>query len=335
MKKILMAVCVISVLSLVGCKKDSNDPTPTPQEQGSEGIYNPGAKIATRTTDNGMEQWVWDGAKVDRIESADLDGNVTGVQQFTYNGDRIATATQTVEGIETEMRVNYSGNLVSSIGVYTDGTQSLNATVNHNAANKISSIHLDVDASYITNLLGSLMQGGGFNFVNAKGGRKLSLTSTDINATFEWQGDNVSRMIIVADIEAGVTMDDIAQVVDLNAMLGDMASLLALIQGEQPLTVHLRDTIDFTYDDQHNPLQGFIGLLDPQVLSANNYMLMDNHGIADINLTLNVPIMGPYPIEHSQPIVRVMDYYYTYNGAGFPLTVTDDEGNSTTYTYNE
>ena len=62
---------------------------------------------------------------------------------------------------------------------------------------------------------------------------------------------------------------------------------------------------------------------------------MDNHGMADVNLTINIPMAGPYPIERSVPVARVMDFVYTYNNAGFPLTVTDDQGNQTTYTYQE
>ena len=336
MKKILMAVCAISVLALTGCKKD--DPTDNhnnQEQQESEGIYNPGARIATRNTDGGTEQWVWNGTKLDRIESFDLDGLTTGVQQFTYNGDRLASVSQTIEGIETETRITYDGNLISSIGIYTAGVESANVAVSHNAAKKINRLDLDVDAAYINTILGMLMGDGGFNFAAAKSGEKFTLNSTDVYATLEWQGDNVSRMIVNAEINAGVTMDDISQVVDLTEMLGDMASLIMSLPGEHPLVVSLHDTIDFTYDDNHNPLQGFLGMLDPQVLSANNYTLMNNHGIADVNLTINIPIMGAYPIEQSIPITRVMDYFYTYNAAGFPLTVNDDEGNMTTYTYQE
>lgn len=333
MKKILLAVCAIAVVSLTGCKKDPAD-TPDPQPTASEGVYNPGARIATISNDEETQHWVWASSKLDRIESTDLAGNPAGVQQFSYSGDRIASMTQTVEGIATETRVTYSGNLISAISIYTDGTQSVNATVSHNASNKINRVDLDVDASYINNLLGMLTQGG-FGFKGAKDGRKLSITSANIYATFEWQGDNVSRMIVNADINGGISMDDIAQFVDLNEMLGDMASLVSLIQGEQPMTISLRDTMDLTYDAQHNPLQGFIGLLDPQVLSANNYTLMDNYGNADINITINIPLVGGYPIQQSIPINRVMDFMYTYNAAGYPLTVSDDEGNQTTYTYQE
>ncbi len=331
MKKILLAVCAIAVVTLTGCKKDEND-TPSGEQQQGEGIYNPGARIATLATGDETQTWVWAGAKLDRIESADHDGNATGVQQFSYTGDRIVSSTQTVEGVTTEMRVNYSAGSIASIGVYTGGIQSLTATVLHNAAGKINRIDIDVDASYVNTLLGMLT---GFGMGGSKQGDKLSLQSADISTTFEWQGDNVSRMIVSADIDAGVTMEDIAQVVNLDDLLGDYASLASLITGEQPLTVTLRDTVDFTYDDRHNPLQGFIGMLDPQVLSANNYTLTDNHGVADITLTISVPILGNYPVSRSVPIVRVTDFIYTYNAAGFPLTVSDDEGNQTTYTYQE
>ena len=333
MKKILMAICAIAALTFTGCKDETTD-NPVQQEPAGDGIYNPGAKIATVATDSEVQTWVWNGTKLDRIESADPEGNANGVQQFGYTGDRIASIAQTLAGVETETRITYAGNYISAIGIYTDGTQSLNATVTHNAAHKISRMDLDIDASYLNQLLGTLMQGG-FNFMPAKGESKLSLTSATVYATMEWLGDNVSRMIVNADINAGITMDDISQFVDLTEYLGEMASLVSLIQGEQPLTLSLRDTMDFTYDDQHNPLQGFIGLLDPSVLSANNSILTNNHGIADVNLTLNIPIVGAYPIERTVPITRVMDYFYTYNAAGFPLTVHDDEGNYTTYTYQE
>lgn len=334
MKKILLAVCAIAVVSLTGCKKDPVEPTPNPQPTSGEGIYNPGARIATVTDNDGNHQWIWTGTKLDRIESTDIQGNPAGTQHFSYNGNRISSMTQTVEGVETETRVTYSGNFISAISIYTDGTQSVNANVTHNSANKISRVDLDVDASYMNDLLGLLTQGG-LSFKGTKDSRKLSISNANIYATFEWQGDNVSRMIVSADINGGITMDDIGQFVDLTQVLGDLASFASLIQGEQPMVITLRDTVDLTYDDQHNPLQGFIGLLDPQVLSANNYTLMENHGNADINITINVPILGPYPIEQSMPITRVTDYIYTYNNAGFPLTASDDDGNQTTYTYQE
>lgn len=331
MKKILLAVCAISLISLVGCKKD--DPTPEPQPTTGEGIYNPDAHIATVVNNDGTQQWIWNGDKLDRIESSDNDGNATSVQQFTYNGNRIASISQTISGVQTETRVTYSGNLISAIGIYTDGNRSVNANVSHNASNKINRIDLDVDASYISTLLGDLI--GNIDLGGMKNGSKFTLNNADIYATLEWQGDNVSRMIINADINAGITMDDLSQFIDLTEVLGDAASWVSLIQGEQPLIISLKDTIDYTYDDQHNPLQGMIGMLDPQVLSANNYTIMDNHGMADVNLTINIPFVGSYPIERNVPIVRVSDLFYTYNNAGFPLTVSDDQGNETTYTYHE
>lgn len=330
MKKILLAVCAIAVVSLVGCKKDPVTPDPQPDPTSGEGIYNPGAHIATAATDSETQHWYWNDSKLDRIETTDLEGESSNVQQFSYNGNRIASVTQTVQGVATETRVTYSGNYISAITVYTDGNQSLNATVSHNSANKINRLDLDVDASYITTLLGNIMGDMGM-----KNGRKFTLNSANIYATLDWQGDNVSRMIVHADISAGVSIQEISQIVDLNEMLGDMASLLSLIQGEQPLTLALVDTIDYTYDQQHNPLQGLIGILDPSVLSANNPTLMDNHGNANVNLTLSVPLVGQYPIQRDVPITRVTDYIYTYNNAGYPLTVNEDGGSFTTYTYNE
>ncbi len=329
MKKILLAVCAISLISLVGCKKD--DPTPEPQPTAGEGIYNPDAHIATVVNNDGTQQWIWNGDKLDRIESSDNEGNATSVQQFTYNGNRIASISQTISGVQTETRVSYNGNYISAISIFTDGVESVRATVNHSAANKINRVDLNVDASYITNLLGMLTQGG----LSFKGndGRKLTLNSTNIYATFDWEGDDVRRMIVNADINAGITMDDIGQIIDLNAILGDMAALLGLIQGEQPLVINLRDTIDFTYDEHHNPLQGFIGMLDPQVLSANNYILSENRGSAHVNLSFNIPLIPA--LDTTISILRVSDLFYTYNNAGFPLTVSDDQGNETTYTYHE
>ena len=330
MKKILLAVCAIAVFAMTGCKKDPVTPDPQPEPTSGEGIYNPGAHIATATTDGETQHWYWNGSKLDRIETTDVEGTSQGVQQFTYNGNRIASVTQNVEGVATETRVTYSGNYISAITVYTDGNQSLNATVSHNSANKINRLDLDVDANYVTTLLGDIIGGMGM-----KDGRKFTLNSANIYATLDWQGENVSRMIIHANISAGITMDEISQIVDLTQVLGEMASLLSLIQGEQPLTISLVDTIDYTYDQHPNPLQGLIGILDPSVLAANNPTLMDNHGTANVNLTLNVPLVGQYPIQRDVPINRVTDIIYTYNNAGYPLTVSQDEGGTTTYTYND
>lgn len=330
MKKILLAVCAFAVVSLVGCKKDNGEPDPQQDATTGEGIYNPGAHIATASTDGETQHWYWEGSKLDRIETTDVEGVTQGVQQFTYNGNRIASVTQEVEGVATETRVTYSGNYISAITLLTDGHQSANATVSHNSANKIDRVDLDVDASYVTTLLGDLI--GNMGMKNAS---KFTLNNADIYGTLEWQGDNVSRMIVHADIDAGITMEEISQVVDLSQFLGELASLLSMIQGEQAVTISLVDTIDYTYDQHPNPLQGMIGMLDPSVLSANNPTIMDNHGSADVTLTLNVPFVGQYPIARTVPINRITDIVYTYNNAGYPLTVSPYEGGTTTYTYND
>lgn len=119
----------------------------------------------------------------------------------------------------------------------------------------------------------------------------------------------------------------------------------------------------YTYDSHPNPLYGFWGwgfLGNTRVLSQHNISGTVREGLATANLSVNLPTSVPstydlftrialtaalaylnneYPggFHYSYPIDLDGEehYRYTYNNQGWPLTATDDNGQITTYTYED
>lgn len=334
MKKILLAVCAIAVVSLAGCKKDNNDPSDEPGGGGTqyptgEGIYIPSQKIATISVDGELsETWSWDDWKLDYIVSESDEGSMS---TFHYNDYRLSSASSELMGMPVSLTYNYAGNKLASISA----GDMAEIFVTHNASGKIDSLKVDMDNEMVNALLNLLL--GYMNNGGAKDfGRKVTVNNTDISMALDWQGDNVSRVIANAQIEGSATLGEIRSVINIDSLAGSAGAFLSLLGDTTnvPLVVQYNSTSEYNHDTHNNPFCGFYGRLDPSMFSAANITQETTSGNVTITATLSIPFIGNLSLPYSYPIESsTTNTSYTYNNAGYPLTATDDEGVETTYSY--
>lgn len=336
MKKVLMALCAAGLLMLSACKDEpvtpSNSEPSTPEVPTGDGVYMPSAKIAKVIRDEEeTERWNWDGnllMSIDRVEM----GEYVPMSVFAYTNSRLQTLSGEVQGTPITATFNYNGNLLTSVSASSDGTPMADILLEHNASDQVSRLTLDVNSD----LLGMLSQLLGEGFGKARPS-KLALDGTAVNVDLVWQGENVVQEIISAEVNGRVTLGEVRQMVNIDSLAGAFSGLLALIDDTTsfPLTVSVLDTISMTYDDHPNPLQGFLGALQASALSANNVLTSVSSGTATITISIvtpytTFPFTLPYPIPSQS-----QTYTYTYNAAGYPETITTEEGSVTQYVYQE
>jgi len=351
MKKVLLALCAVMMLSMTACNKDTDDPTTPSGGSGTggteepetiptgEGIFNPAQKIATITVDGELsEEWNWVDSVLSTILSPGDGGSMVETSRFEYNNYRVVLMTSTLEGAPFDATYTYSGDKLASVMVSSGTLQVLSIDFTHNASDKISHLTINVNSTFLAML--SAFLGDGIPDIfgqlqKTTNTSKMSLTDVAVSADLTWQGDNVSQVLFNAQIDGSVSLSEINQMVNLDSVAGPYAAMLSLLADTTaiPLTIVLSDTVSYTYDSYNNPYCGFLGTLDPASLSANNAVTMVNNGTATPTVTLDfdymtIPLSFPYPIESSS-----QNYTYTYTAAGFPETVTDNEGTVTRYTY--
>lgn len=343
MRRTIVALCAVATIGLCACSKDNDT------SRMREGVYNPEAKIV-EVYENGAlaEHWNWSD---DCLMSISDGENIK--TSFTYNGDRVSTISVT-SPIEAVATLNYNGDFISSLTAVSGGIQLVQANIVHNGDNKLSHADLEIDETMVNYML-QLMMSDSNAFINLPLTRllsrpvtedivrfaslsqhhdsKLTVNSITVGLDFVWNGSNVNQMFINAHLEAGITMAEIAQIIDLSEYLGDFAEIAASIPGEQPLNIIISDTVDYTYDTQKNPKRGFLGSMDVSALSKNNTLTSHTHGMTDINLTITLPFIGERPFSQNRPTNTTTSLQYEYNEAGFPIKVT--ERNETAETVKE
>ena len=350
MKKVLLTLCAVGLLSLVACKKDSTDtdhPTPVtppePEVVSGDGVFNPAAKIAqVRLNGQLSQEWVWEDGLLQTILQADANGNLVENNWFDYDNSRLQSMVMLVQGMPVTVDYTYLNRYLQQADATSSGIHVVDIIVDHNTNNKINHLTFNVN-NMLLNLLLQFMGsdfGGGFFSKGATSAMpsKLSVDSTSINMDLEWQGDNVARQIITADIDGSVTLGEVKQMINLDSLLGPtIGAVVAYLPDTTTLPLHvaLSDTISMTYDNQHNPYYGFLGALQTTGLSANNVITSDRSGTALLTVSFVTPFGAmpftlPYPLQGGSEV-----YSYTYNASGYPETVVDGEGGVTQYTYNQ
>ena len=346
MKKLLTALCVVALLGMTACQDDEPDvdnPTGDGTEHpdtnpAGEGIYNPGEKISTvvYSDDRAAEVWLWQDDKLQSVNEGESCGGYTPLMDFVYDGWRLAQTTMYGDFAAT-VDYRYAGDKLSEVIAFADNMEAVSIGFDHNAAGKISHLSLNVNNALLNWVL--QMFGGGFmNIAPLTSQSKVVVDTTTFNVNLDWQGDNVMQACFSGVVTGSVTLGEIGQMVDLEAMLGEFASFLSMLDDTTafPMQVAINDTIGYTYDNQHNPYCGFLGALDPANLSANNALTVNTSGMATIVITVQIPYMGNLPFTIPYPLpAESMVYTYTYDEAGYPLTVTDGEGNVTEYSYQQ
>ncbi len=302
-----------------------------------EGVFYPAQRISTITV-NGetSEEWTWTNDVLTSIMSTGVNGSLMGDSWFQYNNYRLVNMTTTLQGFPVGVNYTYSGDKLATIDASSGPMSVLNVIFTHNASGKVSHLTMNVN-QYLLSLLSEFF-GNGFPDIFGKQhtsplASKWGVDNTAISADLSWQGDNVSQVVLSAQIDGTVSLSEIRQVFNIDSLFGPLVNTLAYIvdTSAMPIQVMVKDTTTYTYDNKNNPRYGFLGTIDPTIFSANNVTQSSSNRtvIGTLNLGLGQfnPSL-PYPIESA-----ANTYTYTYNPAGFPLTITDNEGNITQYIY--
>lgn len=342
MKRIIAIVCAAAMLSLTACHKDKekdNTSSNTPAQPQGEGIYNPGAKIGsiTYSDDTPDETWQWEG---DQLMAISTDGQTNGTL-FDYQNGRVSSVTTEVMGIYADVMLNYnSEKYIQGASVMVSGFEAIGVQVRHNSQKKVDRLTLDIDNTVLNAVLQFLMEMMGdsnsiFPFMSPAPANKVTIDDNSFVADIFWTGNNATRVIINASISLTTTLNELPREL-IESQLGEMTDVALALIGDNPLPVELTlcDTIDYTYDNQKNPLKGFLGKVDIAALSANNVESTYNTGGVSITATISLGVMGQYPFSYDYPLELGTKYYeHEYNSNGWPVSITDDEGNTTVYNY--
>ncbi len=333
MKKVLIALCAMGLMTLMACKDDPVTPNPpAPELPSGDGVYMPSAKIAEIRYDGEDGQlWTWEDGLLTLIKQSEL-GEYVDNSWFSYQDSRLKTMSTMVQGMPVTVLFSYDGKKLTSMSASNGALQIADIAVSHNENDKIDHLSVDVNSE----LLGMLSQflGGGFF---KKVPSKAAVESTTVDVDLMWQGENVSQEVLKATITGSITLGEVRTMINLDSLLGSMSALLALIPDstELPLQVAVTDSVNMTYDNYSNPMQGFLGSLENLSLSANNVLTSVSSRNAMITITFTspygqLPFSLPYPLPSESKT-----YTYTYNAAGYPETVIDNEGGETQYIYQQ
>lgn len=354
MKKVLFALCTVLMLT-TACKKDNDGPENLNPSGGGnqgggteqpetiptgEGIFNPAQKIVSISIDGeASEVWVWTDSMLTAINTADEMGALTESSTFTYNNYRVTQMNSRLQGMPFTANYSYSNDKLASVTATANGMPLLAINFTHNA-DKVSHLSVDVNSMLLA-LISEMFGNGMFDFFDwfnlGKGSNtgKWSIDDVTINADMNWQGDNVSQVLLSTQLSLTATLGEIRKMINLDSLLGSTAYMLSALPDTTsiPLNIEMQDTLSYSYDTQHNPFYGFLGSLDPTTFSANNVTASTSSATAIFSATLNIsyltiPVSFPYPLGSTTKV-----FTYTYNTAGFPTTVTDSEGTRKEYLY--
>lgn len=371
MKKVIVMLCAAAVLCLTGCKKENPapetgsstsapapTPTPTPTpESNSEGLYNPNCKIIRiETAYNGTsEEWDWDDNN--RLQSV-LDGDGAVRSAFTYDEHgRVSSVIRYGNQLSGTMGVTYNGNYISRISLVNGGAEVVGASISHNSNHKISSATLNLSDNYLINMFNMMLA----RYLTDSTGNSLApeVDSLQGSMAFDWNGENVSMARMDVRFRVTVMLGMLKNVLSSLSSFGIDSTMLTYVDALPDNTpiifkITARDTANYTsYDDKVNPFRHYMGnlekllQLDASMLSANNAIAGTVSGTASIAISAEITatVFGqtitqeiPFttlnqPLPSSVLPLSVINNRYTYNSANYPVSVTNGEGISTTYTY--
>lgn len=368
MKKILLALCAVSMLTMIACKKDTDNNNPngggnsTEQEEYiGEGYYMPTIKIS-HISENGTakERWDWNDGLLESIDTADANGDYTPQSFFAYSNKRLTQTTTELMGIEAVVDYNYNSTLMKSFSATSNGVQMLSANLVRNTNNKISSIDLDLNDEMVQMIMQMLIDqfmsgnngdddtpdelsglttsNGLVRILSSGKGNKFSYEGASFAINIDWTGDNATRLLLSGTINLTVTVEEMRNIMSLDTSLATYSDMLGMLGNntELPVAISVNDTINYTYDNHPNPYLGFFGALSVSAISANNMENTSSHGSMSADVTIPVPFFGDQHIPFSRALPeRIKSNSYTYYENGYPKTITDQDGNIKQITYIE
>lgn len=366
MKKILMALCAVAMLTFSACHKDEVEPTPSgnqnnpvtptppaqedplPVEVDRAGQYAPGRKMVSISIDGALsETWHWNnGGQLEYVSDSLGQEKV----RFTYRDDgRINTMTVNAnEALNGTVTLSYSGEKVNQITL--DGLNDISAQVNSNTRNKVTSAVVDMsgmDNSTVVAMLNGVLS----RFVGDSVSTDFisAIDSVKGSISFTWTGSNVSVCKTVIGARVKTTVGQLATLLNNDfSMFGALGTVLQGLATYAPntaiyISVTLNDESEYEYDANTNPFRHYLGDMltiendmprfNVSALSANNVKTEWHTGIANVRVYSS---LSPYSYTDNYNLYGTgMSYTYTYRTDKYPSSVTNSEGQVTTYTYQQ
>ena len=335
-------MCAIAMLAgATSCNKDDIKPEPVPTY--AEGVYHPVMQIATVTEDDAVsEQWTWIGDNLDHI-----DLTAGGTTTYNYSGDLIQKVSSTGNQ-PLELRYAYSGKQFSKCEAYYENQLAATLGFLHNANGKISTADITVEDAFLLSQLGNIIGGGFLKKMVGKpmaetlvkmaqlsqlDNSKFSMGNKVIGMTLVWDGDDVAKQILNANVSVILDTSDMNLLNQLGVIPQEYQSIIQLAMlygGGLPLTLSITDTINATYDNNYNPhFCNWGEIFSPQNLSLHNVLTLTNSGVIDVQVT----VMGQTMNLYQQPINDYTEYMYQYNDKKYPTEVSGDM--NVIYTYKQ
>lgn len=351
MKKTLLALSALMMLGLAACDPDDDKPiTPggeTPDNPSGSYSYSPALKIS-QIKDSGqvIEQWSWNGNRLDRVVSESEEGSDTAT--FGYTG-YVLTSINTTDG--TEAILNYQDGLLNKVTLTSPTSLGTPVTADITLAyngTKVSNIQMPIPEELFNSLMGN--DDIPESFKQAKGSKN---NSGALNIDFLWSGNNVTTTNMTATLSYdinGADLMEMASMFGLDQLAENIpaAALAILANVNFPTEMTVTIVNNSTYDEMINPLCGYMGALVDMndldnlelgsIFSANNVLTSASSTTMNYSITIPAEVMlalqlagfnlSSYgitsPISGSVPMdEETVTYTYQYNNEGFPTLINN------------
>ena len=339
MKKILLALCAVSLLGLTACKKDKVSPDePTYQGSGNNGNQTPGGggtpaapetKIAQIDFNDALyETWNWQDNQLKSVNDANGSEKVS----FTYDGQG-RVASMTVNGnsiLSGTVNVGYNSVGISELTVVRSGMSVIKANIDYSGG-KMSRADVDIDSASLMSLFNAILPQILASYFPNIGdmltpdmGLSNTVDSIVAYITFDWRNsENVQFTKIEISARLNTTLGQIAALANGNySIFGQYANMVEQMAESNPdQEIHLITTINdkgtYRYDNNPNPFRNYLGDLvnmkdylpafNVASVSTNNIDTEEHQVNAKVSVsttvTQDVPIVGPIEVPVTIPVV--------------------------------
>ena len=386
MKRFFLIPIVGVLILATACKKDDDpehntppEPQPYPGEVDTNyvlGQYQPTRMLATMTEADETQRFTWGVGETPLLLYMGPDNQL---KEFEYDEQnrqkRVNNPASSLSGPQT-LQYTYNESGLTQLSLISSGTTLLSAATTCDG-NLLKSVHYDnVDENVIMGYINNFLASQNKDLVE-------NISINDLRSDYSWTGSDVTDEHLTAAGTTDLAVGELVRFLNLDTsfyrMIIENTGLGEQIPGISPQlladfvdmmsdsTCHVVVDVDlfisYTYDGHPNPLYGFWGwgfLGNTRVLSQHNIQGSVREGLANLNLSVNLPtsvpdrydwstrimltlaltyLNGQYPdgFHYTYPVDLNGEEHnsYTYDNQGWPVSVTDNDGHVTTFTYTE
>ena len=332
-----------------------------------EGVFNPSHHVATCTELGGYYEYTWSDNQP--LQLLEVNDPVLGSHMaYTYKSSgRVASAMGRYDGHEQMYAFTYNDGILEHITHREDNLIQYVASVSYTDNHVSHIVYEDVTADMMVKLANELSD---YDFGTAN----VTMDDPHFTVSYKWDEDNVVKTVVEGIVTGDITLSQMFSLFGSSILGGlsipdniiEVLPLLIQLMGDETYTydVTFARTSEYTYDAFPNPYRGFYGdglLLHTEFMSANNILTEVTRGAAElgidytIHLPENPPSWAPESLQNEMlwSLIRVLisdrpfhfartldlsdteDNTYEYNGYGFPVRCTCQDGSRITYSYQD